>query len=77
MRAHKVSHLYAKHLISSSRVLMEFVSKTEICHMSRIWKYRIQRSPERTKVWIEPNKRRRVVVVYHLKERRTKAPEVH
>ncbi|KAI3830081.1 hypothetical protein L1987_04214 [Smallanthus sonchifolius] len=32
--------------------------------MSRKWKD--QRSPERTKVWIEPNKHRRVPVVYYL-----------
>ncbi|KAJ0622128.1 hypothetical protein HanIR_Chr01g0016541 [Helianthus annuus] len=45
---------------------MEVVSKTEIRHVSRKWKDQIQRSPERTKVWIEPNKHRRVAVVYYL-----------
>ncbi|KAL8215252.1 hypothetical protein R6Q57_004701 [Mikania cordata] len=46
---------------------MEIVSKpakTDLHHISRKWKD--QRSPERTKVWIEPNKRRRVPVVYYL-----------
>ncbi|MFS7964649.1 hypothetical protein Hanom_Chr08g00752821 [Helianthus anomalus] len=45
---------------------MEVVSKTEIRHVSRKWKDQIQRSPERTKVWMEPNKHRRVAVVYYL-----------
>ncbi|KAK9057644.1 hypothetical protein SSX86_022480 [Deinandra increscens subsp. villosa] len=52
---------------------MEVVSKsakspaataTEIHHVSRKWKD--QRSPERNKVWIEPQKHRRVAVVYYL-----------
>ncbi|KAJ0809249.1 putative protein SOSEKI [Helianthus annuus] len=45
---------------------MEVVAKTEIRHVSRKWKDQIQRSPERTKVWMEPNKHRRVAVVYYL-----------
>ncbi|KAM0051335.1 putative protein SOSEKI [Helianthus debilis subsp. tardiflorus] len=45
---------------------MEVVSKTEIRHVSRKWRDQIQRSPERTKVWMEPNKHRRVAVVYYL-----------
>ncbi|XP_071720833.1 protein SOSEKI 5-like [Rutidosis leptorrhynchoides] len=36
----------------------------ELHHMSKKWNH--QRSPERTKVWIEPFKQRRVHVVYYL-----------
>ncbi|KAI7739481.1 hypothetical protein M8C21_001023 [Ambrosia artemisiifolia] len=47
---------------------MEIVSKSSmgLHHVSRKWRDQIQRSPERTKVWIEPNKHRRVAVVYYL-----------
>ncbi|XP_076933325.1 protein SOSEKI 5-like [Bidens hawaiensis] len=51
---------------------MDIVSKpamtttNELGRVSRKWKDQVQRSPERTKVWVEPNKQRRVAVVYYL-----------